>query len=142
MTAARRADASELKRFLGSFGPEVAKIALRVRTLVLGEAPLADELVDAAENSVVMGYSFTGRASDAFCHIAVSSGWVRLGFDSGAEIPDPEGRLERAGESGSHIRIESLEGIRQPHVGRLLRAAMRNAPRRTDSAPEPPKGRG
>jgi hypothetical protein len=127
MTAKRRPPGAELKRFLGAFSPEMAKIALRVRAFVLGEAPLAHELVYDASNAVAMGYSFTERPSDSFCHIAVCARWVNLGFNHGTQIPDPGHVLEGSGRRVRHLRIESLDDLHAPHVGRLLRAAMKNA---------------
>ena len=127
MTAARRPPGVELKKFLGAFGPEMAKIALRVRAFVLGEAPLAHELVYDAYNAVAMGYSFTERPSDSFCHIAVYARWVNLGFNQGKQIPDPGHLLEGSGRQVRHLRIESLDDLHEPHVGRFLRAAMKNA---------------
>ncbi len=130
MSAARRPPGAELKRFLGAFGPEVAKIALRVRAFVIGQAPLADELVYDAYDAVAIGYSFTGRPRDAFCHIAVYRRWVNLGFNRGSEIPDPQGLLEGTGRWVRHIRIESLDDLHDPRVGRFLRAAIQAAPGR------------
>ena len=131
MTATRRPPGAELKRFLGAFGPEMAKIALRVRAFVLGEAPLAHELVCDADNGVAMGYSFTERASDSFCHIAVYARWVNLGFNHGKQIPDPGHVLRGSGRRVRHLRIESLDDLHEPHVGRFLRAAMKNAHERS-----------
>lgn len=127
MTVGSRPPAAELKKFLGAFSPEIAKVALRVRAFVLGEAPLAHELIYDAYNAVAMGYSFTQRPSDCFCHIAVYAGWVNLGFNDGARIPDPSGLLQGSGRRIRHLRIASLDDLRAPHVGRFLRAAMKNA---------------
>lgn len=129
MTATRRPPAAELKKFLGAFSPEIAKIALRVRAFVLGQAPLAHELVYDAYNAVALGYSFTERPADAFCHLAVYARWVNLGFNRGSLMPDPDRLLEGSGRWVRHIRIESLDDLREPHVGRFLRAAMKTAPR-------------
>jgi hypothetical protein len=123
----RRPPGAELKKFLGAFSPEMAKIALRVRAFVLGEAPLAHELVYDAYDAVAMGYSFTERSSDSFCHIAVYARWVNLGFNQGTQIPDPGHLLEGSGGRVRHLRIESLDDLHEPHVGRFLRAAMKNA---------------
>jgi hypothetical protein len=110
-----RAPVAELKKFLGSSSPEVAKVALRVRAFVLTEAPLANEFVYEADDSVEMGFGFTKRPADAFCRIAVRDRWVDLGF-------------EGSGSPVRHIRIADLDDLRKPQVGRFLRAAMKAAP--------------
>ncbi len=125
----KRADGSELRRFLGAFSPEIARISLRLRTLVLAEAPVSNEFVGGAGDSVEMSYGFTDRPGDAFCRIAVHGGWVNLEFQHGSEMPDPGHRLEGTGRSTRRLRMTSLEDLRQPFVGSLLRAAIRAAPR-------------
>lgn len=117
----------ELKGFLAPFDPGVVSLALRTRTLVLHEAPAAIELVYDAYNAVAMGYSFTGRPSDAFCHIAVYSRWVNLGFNWGADLPDPEGLLVGSGRRIRHLRMENLTDLQRPFVRRFLRAAIARA---------------
>lgn len=129
----KRAAGSELRAFLGAFSPEIARIALRTRSFVLEQAPVSNEFVYDAYNAVAMGYGFTDRPGDAFCHVAVYSGWVNLGFNDGSAIPDPERLLEGEGRRIRHIRIESLDDLRQPFVGRFLRAAIRAA-RRPEAA--------
>lgn len=101
---------------------------------MLGQAPLADELVSDTDDVWTIAYSFTGQASDAFCEIAVSSRWVDLRFRRGSEIPDPERRLDGTTGTARHIRIETLDDLREPHVGRFLRAAMRGAARGKERA--------
>jgi hypothetical protein len=123
-----RARVAELKKFLGSSSPEVAKVALRVRAFVLMEAPLANEFVYETGNAVEMGYGFTKRPADAFCRIAVRDRWVDLGFDRGSLLADPAGVLEGSGSRVRHVRIENLDDLRKPQVGRFLRAAMKAAP--------------
>ncbi len=122
-----RAARSQLRAFLGAFSPEIGRIALRARAFVLEQAPMANEFVSDADDSVAMRYGFTTRPADAFCHVAVHAGWVSLGFDRGCEIPDPEGLLQGGGGRIRHIRFESLDDLRRPFVGRFLRAAMESA---------------
>lgn len=71
------------------FEPRIGELALAVRKLVLEEAPEASELIYDAYNAVASGYSFTGRPSDAFIHVAVYAKWVNFGFDRGSSPEDP-----------------------------------------------------
>jgi hypothetical protein len=104
------------------------EVAAALRSLVVAEAPGATELVYDAYNAVAMGYSFTGRPSDAFCHIAVYSRWVNLGFNRGAELDDPEGLLAGSGRLVRHLRIAREEDLDRQPVRRFLRAALARAP--------------
>lgn len=130
----RRAPRADLEKFLGAFSPEIAKVALRVRAFVLEQAPLAHELVEDAADVVAMGYSFTERPGDAFCHIAVNAESVDLGFDDGARLPDPQRLLQGSGRRARHLRIESLDDLREQHVGRFLRAAIQDREKKPEAS--------
>jgi len=119
----------ELRQFLKPYDPDVVAIAAAARSLVLAEAPGATELVYDAYNAVAMGYSFTGRPSDAFCHIAVYSHWVNLGFNRGAELAEPEGLLAGSGRLIRHLRLQSLADLERPFVRGFVRAAIASAKR-------------
>lgn len=123
----KRAQASELRAFLGAFGPEIARIALRLRGFVLEQAPMCNEFVDRSEDVVTISYGLTELPGDTFCHVAVHAGWVNLEFDRGSQLPDPEGLLRGSGPSTRHVRIASLDDLRRPLVGQFLRSAMRAA---------------
>ena len=119
----------EYIQFLSLFGPGITRLALVVRQLVLEEAPASTELIYDAYNAVATGYSFTGRPSDAFVHIAVYAHWVNLGFNWGVDLPDPEGVLEGSGRRIRHIRISQPADLEKPIVRRLVKAAAARAER-------------
>lgn len=119
----------DLRQFLKPYPPGVAAIAAAARSLVRAEAPAAMELVYDAYNAVAIAYSFTGRPSDAFCHIAVYSHWVNLGFNHGAELADPEGLLVGSGRLIRHLRLQSLADLKRPFVRVFVRAAIAAAKR-------------
>ena len=119
----------EYLEFLSAYEPEITALALAVRDLVLTEAPDAVELLYDAYNAVSAGYSFTGRPSDAFIHIAAYSQWVNLGFNRGADLDDPDGVLQGSGRQVRHIRIASTADLRKPVVRAFIKDAIRRAPR-------------
>ena len=113
--------------FLRAYGPAITEVALAVRQLVLTEARGAVELVYDAYNAVASGYSFTGRPSDACIHIAVYARWVNLGFNQGAQLADPERRLQGSGNRIRHLRITTAKDLKDPAVRSFIRAAVQNA---------------
>lgn len=119
----------EYREFLSPFGTRITELALATRALVLAEAPDASELIYDAYNAVATGYSFTGRPSDAFIHIAVYARWVNLGFNRGSQLDDPRGLLQGAGRWIRHIRITQLADLEQPHVRAFVRTAAARAER-------------
>ena len=119
----------EYLEFLSAYEPGITALALAVRSLVLAEAPGAMELIYDAYNAVATGYSFTGRPSDAFVHIAAYAHWVNLGFNRGAELDDPDGVLQGSGRQVRHIRISEPADLRKPAVRSFVRAAIAHARR-------------
>jgi hypothetical protein len=119
----------EYLEFLSAYEPGITALALAVRALVLGEAPGAIELIYDAYNAVSAGYSFTGRPSDSFIHIAAYAHWVNLGFNRGAELEDPDGVLQGSGRQVRHIRISDPADLRNPAVRSFVRAAIARARR-------------
>jgi hypothetical protein len=93
------------------------------------------ELIYDAYNAVATGYSFTGRPSDAFIHIAVYAPWVNLGFNRGSQLEDPQGALQGSGRWVRHIRIADLRDLEKPAVRAFVKAAAAGAVR-----PDPQAG--
>ncbi|MBI2689914.1 MAG: DUF1801 domain-containing protein [Acidobacteria bacterium] len=123
-----RKPSREHLEFLAAFAPHITELTLAVRALVLEEAPDANELIYDAYNAVAAGYSFTGRPSDAFIHIASYAKWVNLGFNKGAHLHDPDFLLEGNGRFVRHLRMSSLDDVKQPHVREFVRMAVAIAP--------------
>jgi hypothetical protein len=119
----------EYLEFLSPYGPNITELALATRALVLAEAPESAELIYDAYNAVATGYSFTGRPSDAFLHIAVYAKWVNLGFNRGSTLDDPQAVLQGSGRSIRHIRISKPEDLENPVVRALVITAIAAAER-------------
>ena len=119
----------EYLEFLSPYGPEITNLALATRALVLAEAPDSAELIYDAYNAVASGYSFTGRPSDAFIHIAVYAKWVNLGFNRGSALDDPAGVLQGSGRWIRHVRIAKPEDLESPVLRALVKAAVASGER-------------
>jgi len=118
----------------------VRDLALATRALVFEEASDSSELIYDAYNAVASGYTFTGRPSDAFIHIAVYAKWVNLGFNRGSQLQDPFNMLQGSGRWVRHIRISELDDLKQPALRALVRAAIAQAERpEKAAAPTAPK---
>src|SRR5260370_19001615 len=89
----------EYLQFLSPFEPRVRDLALETRKLVFEEAPDSMELIYDAYNAVATGFSFTGRPSDAFIHIAGYARWVNLGFNRASTLDDPPSARQAPGRS-------------------------------------------
>jgi Domain of unknown function (DU1801) len=117
----------EYLQFLSPFEPRIRDLALETRKLVLEEAPDSIELIYDAYNAVATGFSFTGRPSDSFIHIAVYARWVNLGFNQGSALDDPAGVLQGSGRWIRHIRIAAPEDLDKPMIRSFVRTAAARA---------------
>lgn len=124
-----RPPTDEYLGFLAAYEPRITEIALAVRALVLEEAPDAVELLYDAYNAVAAGYSFTGRPSDGFIHIAAYAKWVNLGFNFGSQLTDPRKVLRGEGKWIRHLRMTSPEDVARPGVREFVREAAAKATR-------------
>jgi hypothetical protein len=102
-----RAPIPELLEFLSVYDDKIIELALAVRRFVLTETPRATETIYDAYNAVAVGYSFTGRLKESFCHVAVYPKHVNLGLNRGAELPDPRGIWKGPGNRFGTLRSAS-----------------------------------
>jgi Domain of unknown function (DU1801) len=117
----------DLLKFLSAYDDTVVALALALRNKVLTMAPTASETIYDAYNAVAIGYSFTGRLKEGFCHIAVYPQHVNLGFNRGTELPDPYQLLRGCGKRTRHITLRQVVDVKDPRLARLLRLAIQNA---------------
>jgi hypothetical protein len=122
-----RAPLPELLEFLAAYDDRIVVLALAVRRFVLTETPRATETTYDAYNAVAMGYSFTGRLKESFCHIAVYAKHVNLGFNRGVDLADPCKILQGNGKQVRHVTIREAGDLKNAYLTGLLRAAVRNA---------------
>jgi hypothetical protein len=118
---------TELLHFLDAYAPALVALALDLRELILDEAPEANEIVYDGAYTVALHYSATARHQDAFCYIALFTSHINLGFNRGAELPDPKKKLEGTGSQMRHIKIKEPADLERPEVRSFLRAALKHA---------------
>jgi hypothetical protein len=119
-----RAPDPRLLEFLSAYDRHISELALMVREVVLEEAPEAVESIYDAYSAVAIGFSFTGRLKDGFCHVATYSGYVNLGFNRGVLIADPHKVLVGTGKWTRHIRIAAESDLRRPFLRRYIQDAI------------------
>ena len=107
---------------LAGFGPRVRDLATRTRALIRTVMPEVVEVPWPRQR--VVGYGVGPRKmSEHFCYIAVHRDHVNLGFNYGAELPDPEGLLQGPGKLLRHTRIDQPEDLTNPALRQLLEVA-------------------
>jgi hypothetical protein len=118
---------TEYLEFLKPYGSDITALALAVRETVLRAAPGCSELIYDAYNAVATGYTYAGRPSDAFIHIAVYARWVNLGFNRGSLLKDPEKLLAGSCRWVRHVRISQPADLKSKPLQALIKEAVESA---------------
>ena len=114
----------KLLSYLAPYDPNIAKLTLALREVVLEEAPDAIESISKGY-ALAIGFSFTGKPlKDGFCHVVTYGSHVNLGFNRGALLPDPHKILLGKGKSIRHITIHDQRELERPFIRRYLQAAI------------------
>ncbi len=116
---------------------EVKALAQSLRKLVKKTIPEA--IVKAYPGWHGIGYRHP--ESGYFCAIFPQHDGVKLGFERGVLLPDPDQLLEGAGRQVRYVNVNSRRDIREEAIKKLLHAAIyygrRKSPRRTRSGGVP-----
>jgi hypothetical protein len=108
------------EQFLEEYPALLRELAQRLRDLVLRTVPTATERVYPGWRA--LGYR--DPQSGYFCGIFPQSDHVRLLFEHGAALPDPDGLLTGSTRQVKYIEVRSAGDIREKAIQRLLRAAL------------------
>ena len=115
---------SALRGFLNAYPPEVRKIYIATREIVLTLAPKANELIYDSYNALSSVYSFTENMKQGFIHIAAYPKHVNLGFNQGASLQDPDILLFGTGIRIRHIKIREIAALENIGALRLVEQAI------------------
>jgi hypothetical protein len=106
-------------------GAQARELARAVRERIAGLYPQAVEVPWPKQQ--VVGYGVgPKKMTEHFCYIGAFKNHVNLGFNYGADLPDPEHLLEGSGKKFRHVKIDSAEKVKLPAVRRLVEAAVEN----------------
>lgn len=114
---------NDLIECLKPFDKEVQATALQLRAFVLDIFPDSNELIYDNYNALAIGYSLSDKQKEMFCHIAVYSRYVNIGFDRGVDLDDPKKILKGTGNRIRHITVTGFETFEQTYVENLLKQA-------------------
>ncbi|MEO0463154.1 MAG: DUF1801 domain-containing protein [Pseudomonadota bacterium] len=123
--------------FLGPLeqkAPSLQMLYASTRNAVLSIYPNSNELLyhTHALSSV---YSVSSKLKHAFCHIAIYSSHLNLGFNSGTELEDPDKILKGTGARIRHVPIKSPEDLKEPAITAMLERAVKHALSSVGGAP-------
>ena len=110
----------EFEEAIQSFSDIIKDIARQTRQLIYDILPNAVEVVWVQQKNIGFG---TGakKKTEHFCWVMPATNYVNLGFNYGAELPDPHNLLEGTGKLFRHIKIKSVEQLSNKELITLLR---------------------
>ena len=100
--------------------PEVREICDALRSLVRATAPEAKEVPYPSWH----GIGYRHPQSGYFCAIFPQEDYVKLGFEYGVLLPDPDGLLEGTGKQVRYVMIHQLADIHAGAIRDLIVAAL------------------
>ena len=123
--AERRAAEAELRTLIGRFAPAHLRLIGIMRRKLQKRLPTAHEVVYEYPNlgAVVISFSPNEHGYEGVLAIRASADGVRLHFNQGKELPDPE-RLLQGSSQTRWVHVEGASTLARPEVARLIDEAV------------------
>lgn len=110
------AEAKTVAEYIDELDDWRAEAVSALRQLVIEAAPDARESIKWARPV----YEYKGP----LCYVAAFKNHVNLGFSRGADLPDDTGILKGSGKTMRHIKVTSVDDIREDIFRGFIRAAV------------------
>jgi hypothetical protein len=136
--AARRSAEAQVRTLIDKFAPTHVRLINATRRSLRKRLPTAHELVYEYRDWFVISFSPNDHGYEGVLAIRASADGVKLYFNRGHELPDPEKLLQGPGKQQARwINLEGSSTLARPAVARLIDEAIARNP-----APFAPAGRG
>lgn len=122
---ARRAAEAELRTLIAKFAPAHLPLISAMRRSLRKRLPTANEVVYEYQNlgAVVISFSPNDRGYEGVFSIRASADGVKLYFNSGKELPDPQKLLQGSSQT-RWISVDGASTLARPAVTRLIDEAI------------------
>ena len=112
----------EFEQVIDNFSEEIKEITRETRKLIYQILPEVVEVVWIKQKNIGFGTGFK-KKTEHFCWLMPVSKHVTLGFNYGAELPDPENILEGTGKLFRHYKVKSVENLSNSDLIQLIKFA-------------------
>ena len=113
---------NSIDNFLSQYDEAVFKNALILREVLLKNLPGIIEQIDLPAK--LIAYCYGETYTELICVIIPSKKGLKLGFNRGVEIDDPDNLLEGTGKISRYVQIKSSEQITSLSLKKLLACAL------------------
>jgi len=120
----RRSAEAQLRSLIAKFAPAHQRLIGAMRRWLRKRLPTAHEVVYEYRDCFVISYSPNERGYEGVLAIRASANGVRLYFNRGKGLPDPETLLQGAGNQTRWIHLEGVSTLARPAVARLIDEAI------------------
>ena len=121
---ARRSAEAQLRTLIAKFTPAHERLIDAMRRSLRKRLPTAHEVVYEYRDCFVISYSPNEHGYEGVLAIRGSADGVKLYFNSGKGLPDPEKLLQGSGKQTRWIPVEGASTLARPAVARLIDAAL------------------
>ena len=121
---ARRSAEAEVHTLIAKFAPAHLRLIGAMRRWLRKRLPTAHEVVYEYRDCFVISYSPSERGYEGVLAIRASENGIKLYFNRGKELPDPEKLLQGSGEQTRSIDLEGASTLARPEIARLIDEAL------------------
>lgn len=133
----RRAAEAELRTLIARFAARHARLIAAARRSLRSRLPTAHEVVYEYRSWFAISYSPSGRGFEGILALRADVDGVKLYFNQGKQLPDPDKLLQGSASLVRFIELEGTSTLARPAVTRLIDEAVSR-----NRVPLPPAGRG
>jgi hypothetical protein len=113
---------NEIQKLLSSYSDEVKTNVAILRKKIKALLPNIIEQLDLPAKMI--GYCYGQKYTDLICVIIPSKKGLKLGFNRGSSLPDPEKLLQGNGKISRYVQICSEQQIESPAIKILIESAL------------------
>jgi hypothetical protein len=112
----------EINTFFSQYDESVFTNALKLREILFTNLPDISEQIDVPAKMIA--YCYGQKYSELICVIIPSKKGLKLGFNRGTKLADPDNLLEGAGKISRYVHIKTGEQITSIQIKRLIENAL------------------
>jgi len=121
---ARRSAEAQLRTLIAKFAPAHLRLLGAMRRWLRKRLPTAHEVVYEYRDWFVISYSPNEHGYEGVLAIRASANGVKLYFNRGKELPDPEKLLQGSGKQTRSIDVAGASTLARPEVASLIDEAI------------------
>ena len=121
---ARRSAEAQLRTLIAKFAPAHLRLIGAMRRWLRKRLPTAHEVVYEYRDWFVISFSPNEHGYEGVLAIRASADGVKLYFNRGKELPDPEKLLQGSGSQTRSINVEGASTLVRPAVASLIDEAI------------------